>query len=260
MEEQPVALATIIRSPICWVSNLRYGVSPQPAHAPENSKSGWASCDPFTVSSDSVVRSCSGSPRKYSKLTRSASRWFSIGVMSIALCLTASLLLAGQMLTHTPQPVQSSGATWMIDLRAGPSRSVHSRCRKLGGASSSALGSTTLSRIAAWGQTSAQRAQSMQISGSQIGISAAMPRFSHCAVPVGNVPSTGRALTGSRSPSPAIIVAVTRRTKSGACVGTRAAGVWSVVGSDGTVIGASAARAASTAAWLRSSTVVPRLP
>jgi len=41
-------------------------------------------------------------------------------------------------------------------------------------------------------------------------------RFSHLAVPVGQVPSTGNALTGRRSPFPAIITAVTRFTKSGA--------------------------------------------
>ena len=75
--------------------------------------------------------------------------------------------------------------------------------------------------MAAWGQTRAQRAQSMQMDGSQIGISAARLRLSHRAVPVGKVPSTGMALTGSRSPSPASIVAVTRRTKSGASAGTR---------------------------------------
>ena len=38
----------------------------------------------------------------------------------------------------------------------------------------------------------------MQISLSQIGISAAMLRFSNRAVPVGNVPSTGSALTGKQ--------------------------------------------------------------
>ena len=81
-------------------------------------------------------------------------------------------------------------------------------------------GSWIFMRIAACGHTSAQRAQSMQISGSQIGISAASVRFSTRAVPVGNVPSTGRALTGSRSPSPASMRAVTRCTKSDASGGT----------------------------------------
>ncbi len=37
MEEQPVALATTMRSPKSWVMTLTYGVSPQPAQAPENS-------------------------------------------------------------------------------------------------------------------------------------------------------------------------------------------------------------------------------
>ena len=49
MEEQPVALATTMRSPNIWVTTLTYGVSPQPAHAPENSKSGWLNWLPLTV-------------------------------------------------------------------------------------------------------------------------------------------------------------------------------------------------------------------
>ena len=48
-----------------------------------------------------------------------------------------------------------------------------------------------------------------------------MLRFSYWVVPVGKVPSTGNALTGSRSPWPAIIGAVTRSTKSGACCRAR---------------------------------------
>ena len=38
MEEQPEALAIIMRSPKSWVTSLAYGVSPQPAQAPENFK------------------------------------------------------------------------------------------------------------------------------------------------------------------------------------------------------------------------------
>ena len=57
--------------------------------------------------------------------------------------------------------------------------------------------------------------------GSQIGTSAAMVRFSQRDVPVGQVPSTGNADTGSRSPLPAIKTDVTCRTKSGASSGTR---------------------------------------
>ena len=60
-------------------------------------------------------------------------------------------------------------------------------------------------RIAAWGQPSEQRPHWMQISASQIGMSKAIDRFSYCVVAVGNVPSTGIALTGKRSPLPAMI-------------------------------------------------------
>lgn len=77
-----------------------------------------------------------------------------------------------------------------------------------------------MARIAACGQTSAHWLHWMQTSGSQIGISAARLRFSHCAVPVGQVPSTGKAETGRRSPWLAIITAVTARTKSGASAAT----------------------------------------
>src|SRR5215813_7773804 len=56
----------------------------------------------------------------------------------------------------------------------------------------------------------------MQRLFSQTGISRAMFRFSHVIVPVGQVPSTGKALTGNRSPWLASITAVTRLTKSGA--------------------------------------------
>ena len=51
-----------------------------------------------------------------------------------------------------------------------------------------------------------------------------MLRFSYWVVPLGYVPSTGIALTGSSSPRPAIIVAVTVCTKSGAKSGTIGAG------------------------------------
>ena len=49
IEEHPVALATIILSPNNWVTSLAYGVSPQPAQAPENSRSGCSNWLPFNV-------------------------------------------------------------------------------------------------------------------------------------------------------------------------------------------------------------------
>ena len=139
--------------------------------------------------------------------------------MSMALWLESVLLLAGQTSTHTPQPVQSSGATWMVSRWSGRSRLRNSLWRKLAGAASTAAVGKTFIRIVAWGHTMAHLPQSMQIEGSQIGSIWAMARFSYLAVPVGKVPSTGSALTGNRSPSPAISRDVTRATKSGTSTG-----------------------------------------
>ena len=140
--------------------------------------------------------------------------------MLIALWLVSVLLLAGQTSTQTPQPVQSSGATWIVSRWSSRSRERNSLCRKSAGAASTAAVGNTFIRIVACGQTIAHLPQSMQIAGSQIGIIWAIARFSYFAVPVGNVPSTGSALTGSRSPSPAIRREVIRATKSGTSSGT----------------------------------------
>ncbi len=142
----------------------------------------------------------------------------------------------------------------------GCSRDFHSLSLNPSGASCSADGSKTFIRIAACGQTSAHLAQSMQIDGSQIGISCAMLRFSQRAVSVGNVPSTGSADTGRRSPWPAIIFAVTRCTNSGASAGTGGKTWRSPFATAGTDTSCSAASAPSTAAKLRERTVSPRLP
>ena len=75
-------------------------------------------------------------------------------------------------------------------------------------------------RMEACGHTRAQRAQSMQMAGSQMGISRAIERFSYLVVPVGKVPSGGKALTGNNSPRPAMISPVTFCTNSGASAGT----------------------------------------
>ena len=152
---------------------------------------------------------------KKSHRVRSTSRCSATGSMLMALWLESVLLLAGQTSTHTPQPVQSSGATWIVSRCSGSSRDRNSLCRKSIGAASSAAVGKTFIRIVACGQTIAHLPQSMQMAGSQIGSSWAIARFSYIAVPVGNVPSTGSALTGNWSPSPAISRAVIRATKSG---------------------------------------------
>ena len=137
---------------------------------------------------------------------------------------------------------------------------AHGTALKVDGARAISSGEKTFMRIAACGHTSGQIAHCVQIASSQIGISWAMLRFSHCVVPVGKVPSTGIAETGSRSPLPSIIIAVTRWTNSGAARGTigrrdRTESAW-----PGTFTSCIAASEASTAAKLRLSTVSPRLP
>ena len=56
-----VALAMMARSPKSWETSFTYGVSPQPVQAPENSNSGWSSCEFLMVFGFIAVRSISGS-------------------------------------------------------------------------------------------------------------------------------------------------------------------------------------------------------
>ena len=115
-------------------------------------------------------------------------------------------------------------------------------------------------RIAACGQTSAHRPHWMQTSGSQIGISKAMLRFSTRAVSVGNVPSTGKALTGNRSPRPAISIAVTRWTNSEPSEETGGSRCRWLSAATGTWTWFMPSSDASTAAKFFRNTDSPRLP
>ena len=74
-----------------------------------------------------------------------------------------------------------------------------------------------------------------------------MFRFSHRVVAVGYDPSFGRALTGSRSPCPAIIGPSTCFTKSGALSGTAGGISITLVAASGTVTSNRFATDASTA-------------
>ena len=114
--------------------------------------------------------------------------------------------------------------------------------------------------MAACGQTIAHLLHWMQIAGSQTGMSCAMFRFSHCAVAVGHVPSTGKALTGSRSPLLASITAVTRLTKSGAASDTMGGSARVAVTAAGTLTSWRFASVWSTAAKFLRTTSGPRLP
>jgi hypothetical protein len=136
-------------------------------------------------------------------------------------------------------------------VRWWPSRSFdrNGLVKKSSGAAAATSSPNTFIRMVACGQTMAHLPQSMHTSGSQMGISLAIERFSYVAVPVGNVPSTGSALTGSRSPSPAMSVAVTRLTKSGASSGTVISIDRRLVTSAGT---STRCRLASACRWRRS--------
>ncbi len=183
--------------------------------------------------------------------------------MLIALCLTAVLLRDGQTSTQMPQPVQSSGATCRLYIRPaseGVSLRAYGTALNVAGARFIWSAGNAVMRIAACGQTSGQMPHCVQTASSQIGISWAMLRFSHCVVPVGNVPSTGSADTGRRSPLPSSIIAVTRCTKSGAAFATTGRRVNVASARPGTLTSAIAASEPSTAAKLRASTVSPRLP
>src|SRR5450755_4209431 len=85
-------------------------------------------------------------------------------------------------------------------------------------------------------------------------------RFSYAAVPVGYVPSTGNALTGNRSPRPAIISAVTVRTNSGASAGTGNGKPRVALTNSGTTTRCNPCNDRSTAAWFIATTSGPRLP
>ena len=87
-----------------------------------------------------------------------------------------------------------------------------------------------------------------------------MLRFSQRVVLSGHVPSGANALTGSLSPSPAIMTAVTRLTKSGAAGETTGGRAWVVVTLAGTAISCNAASEASTAAWFFATTASPLRP
>ena len=96
--------------------------------------------------------------------------------------------------------MQSSAATCSVNFRPLNSGTRESALLKVAGAPASAAGSYTFARMVACGQMATHFKHWMQIFSSQTGMSSARLRFSYCAVPVGNVPSSGNALTGSSSP------------------------------------------------------------
>ena len=197
------------RSPKSWVSSLTYGVSPQPAQAPENSKSGCRNCEPLTSMRRpwcGRARAGRGRSRSSPARARAAAR---CGSMSMRLVLRVRLVLGradldaqaaagavlGRHLDRVLHALELGAPCSRRDLKvAGAPREQRPGRRPW-------RGSPRAGRPARTCRTGCR------CFGSQTGISSAMLRFSHCVVPVGQVPSTGKALTGSRSPLPAIITA-----------------------------------------------------
>src|SRR5208282_2481369 len=162
--------------------------SPQPAQAPENSKSGSSNCESFTCVCDSLLRSSSGSDRKNSQFVLSGLRSGAWSSMLMALCFTSLLLFAGQTSTHSLQPVQSSGATCNVYFRVSNSRQRGLEDLKVAGASFSSEESYTFARITACGQTRTHLPHWMHNASHQTGIYLPMLRFSRIAVPGDNCP------------------------------------------------------------------------
>src|ERR1700722_12961360 len=162
------------------------------------------------------LRSSSGSCRKNFQFSLSGARSGGCASMLMAFIRVSLLFLAGHTSAQIAQPVQSSGATWIVYFNPFHSLSRASIDLKVAGAPASSLESYTLMRITECGHTMAHLPHWMQVLVSHTGISSARLRFSHLAVPVGNVPSAGNALTGNSSPRPAYIVPNTSRSNSGA--------------------------------------------
>ncbi len=99
----------------------------------------------------------------------------------------------------------------------------------------------------------------MQASESHSATKSEILRFSYCVVPEGYVPSTGSALTGSWSPVPSSMDAVTSRTNSGAVFGTGGIMPFLPIGASGTSIWCRFSTVASTAASFLATTSAPFL-
>ena len=187
MEEQPVALATIILSPNSCVTSFTYGVSPQPAQAPENSNKGCLNWLPFTVAGLSGLSTCS---------TVVLNLWLATSSTCSAGTMIRAFSLLGQTLAQLPQPVQSSGLTWMRNL--APLTPIAGFVANVAG--TSVFSSINTGRIAACGQTSEHWLHWIHLSICHTGTLTAIPRFSYCVVPVGTTPASLNTLTGSWLP------------------------------------------------------------
>ncbi len=113
IEEHPVALAMYILSPKSCVISFAYGVSPHPAHAPENSSSGCLNWLPFTVVSLNFAITSAFAGSVYCVVECLLLAAFA-SMFSIASAFAP--FLPGQTFTQEPHPVQSRADTTMCEL------------------------------------------------------------------------------------------------------------------------------------------------
>src|SRR6202022_2280114 len=173
----------------------------------------------------------------------SCSRIGACGAILRAFLLGSLLLFAGQTSTQRVHPLQSFGEVCSTYRKRSRSFQRATEDLNVSGADANNSGSHSFERITACGHTRTHLPHWMHNSCSHTGISCARFRFSHLEVPVGYVPSSGRALTGRSSPAPAIMGASTWRTNWGASSATTARRSNSLDTASGTLTSCKCARA-----------------
>ena len=187
----------IARSPNNWLISFKYGVSPQPAHAPENSNSGSSNCAALhdvdlrlrAIELRNVEEEVEIRPLAFQVLLLRlhVDRFVPHDLLALGRANVDAHAAARAVVRRHLDREQMVGKLLVFPGLRLVSRPAHR----------SALRPETPScESPRAGRPVRTSPQSMQMAGSQIGISAAMLRFSYLAVPVGNVPSTGIALTG----------------------------------------------------------------
>jgi len=235
-----------MRSPKSWLTSLRQAVSPQPAQAPENSNSGSSTWErdgeevvPAAALDLTVLKGRDHVERLVTRLV---------------------LVVAGQTSTHTPQPVQSSGATWMVSRWPGRSLDRNGLWgRSESGIASIASGANTFMRSAEWGHTLVYLPQSMQTSESQRDLLGDGSRLLGSG-PGGEGPVDGQGADGDKVALAGQEPGGDPLHEVGGVVGDREGRRPLARHPSGTVTRCSPATAASMAAKFRSTTSRPRCP
>ena len=166
-----MALAISSLLPKSWVRSFTYGVSPQPAHAPENSRYGVRSCEPLILSAG--IRFSLGDTFvfSHSSFGNSESITFSMGVMVNA--------CPGHISEHDEHPRQSSVKFCILNLY--PIKDGEPTASFVTISFGAAFASSVLSingRIAACGHTRLHSVHSTHLSASHTGTLVAMRRCS----------------------------------------------------------------------------------